>query len=528
MKIVTTMVVFVVMIFISLKSFSQQSAVFQIKYKLPTISSPFGICESADNGILITGVFVDSSNSSVAFVLKTNFEGDIEWIKKYSSDQGIIHTRDIQLTSDSGFVLIGWIEFSNFDADGFLLKADQEGNILWAKQIGDSTSAIYFRGKQTSDLGFILSGERGDGGTKAYIAKTDSVGNLLWSKVYGFGQNKDVGDDVIEDANGDFVMAGRGTTGTIPDGYLIKTDQNGNAIWKKTYGDQGYNSDEFYSLALTSDGGYIMTGYSNIYNVTPQHTSLVKTDSGGNLLWTKVFQIGYFSEGYYVTETSDKGFVILGAKSDTTNLGQFFMIKTDSAGILEWQREYGTDLNEDLSDGFATHDGGYLLTGSSSYSSATDIYVIKTDSSGFSGCEEIEPSVNEIFQKVIVGSYGDESSYGTSTTVNCAITDLNIIDSAYCVIVDGIEPNYFYPNSIDIFPNPVQNLLTINLLSPSAPASVGTTVVYDVAGKKIVLPTTYSNNKAELTTTTLPNGIYLLQIINNKTGMSEVGKFVKE
>jgi len=52
--------------------------------------------------------------------------------------------------------------------------------------------------------------------------------------------------------------------------------------------------------------------------------------------------------------------------------------------------------------------------------------------------------------------------------------------------------------------------------------------VYDVAGRKIVLPTTFTNNKAELTTTTLLNGIYLLQIINNKTGVSEVGKFVKE
>ncbi|HYV94943.1 MAG TPA: T9SS type A sorting domain-containing protein [Chitinophagales bacterium] len=80
-------------------------------------------------------------------------------------------------------------------------------------------------------------------------------------------------------------------------------------------------------------------------------------------------------------------------------------------------------------------------------------------------------------------------------------------------------------NLFSLSPNPVQNLLTINFPSPSAAATIA---VYDVAGRKIVLPTTYSNNKAELTTTTLPNGIYLLQIINNITGVSEVGKFVKE
>ncbi|HYV91999.1 MAG TPA: T9SS type A sorting domain-containing protein [Chitinophagales bacterium] len=88
-------------------------------------------------------------------------------------------------------------------------------------------------------------------------------------------------------------------------------------------------------------------------------------------------------------------------------------------------------------------------------------------------------------------------------------------------------------NLFSLSPNPVQNLLTINFHSLS-PDFSGTIAVYDVAGRKIVLPITFiadsygTNNKAELTTTTLSNGIYLLQIINTKTGMSEVGKFVKE
>jgi len=96
-------------------------------------------------------------------------------------------------------------------------------------------------------------------------------------------------------------------------------------------------------------------------------------------------------------------------------------------------------------------------------------------------------------------------------------------DSLGCYAT-GIEPINSQP-TFSLSPNPVQNLLTMNLFSP--PVAV-TIVVYDAAGRKIVLPATFSNNKAELTTTTLPNGIYLLQIINNKTGMSQVSKFVKE
>jgi hypothetical protein len=87
-------------------------------------------------------------------------------------------------------------------------------------------------------------------------------------------------------------------------------------------------------------------------------------------------------------------------------------------------------------------------------------------------------------------------------------------------------------STFSLSPNPVQNLLTIVRAQNFAPlqSAAASIAVYDVAGRKIVLPITIveTQNVASLTTTTLPNGIYLLQIINNITGVSEVGKFVKE
>jgi hypothetical protein len=133
---------------------------------------------------------------------------------------------------------------------------------------------------------------------------------------------------------------------------------------------------------------------------------------------------------------------------------------------------------------------------------------------------------------LMIGNFFSNNISHVCTDTIPNIATYTFIDHV-CVSLDSLTcfPNALgieslpSPSLLSLSPNPVQNLLTINFLSPS-PASGETIAVYDVAGRKIVLPITFTNNKAELTTTTLPNGIYLLQIINAQTGMSEVGERV--
>jgi len=138
---------------------------------------------------------------------------------------------------------------------------------------------------------------------------------------------------------------------------------------------------------------------------------------------------------------------------------------------------------------------------------------------------------DQAYQYIAIGNFYDDAHTDTADIFLDAAYYVDEVcvstDSLFCLVPTGIIKEQVN-SRLTISPNPVQNLLTINFLSPSALASGETIAVYDVAGRKIVLPTTFINNKAELTITTLPNGIYLLQIINNITGVSEVGKFVKE
>ncbi len=87
----------------------------------------------------------------------------------------------------------------------------------------------------------------------------------------------------------------------------------------------------------------------------------------------------------------------------------------------------------------------------------------------------------------------------------------------------GISPSS--DNLISLYPNPVQTQLNIDLPTPASEATIR---VYDLQGKMFALPITLTNTQAQLNTTTLADGFYTVQIINNETGESEVGKFVKQ
>ena len=206
-----------------------------------------------------------------------------------------------------------------------------------------------------------------------YLVKTDSAGNMLWNKTYG-GVS---GDSVVQTFDGGFAIAGM----TLPlggngnDVYLVKTDSAGNMLWNKTYG--GTGTDQGYSVVQTLDGGFAIAGYTVPLSGNNGGVYLVKTDSAGNMLWNKTYGGG---QGRSVVQTLDGGFAITG-NSD----GGPYLVKTDSAGNMLWNKTYG---GTEPGGGFSvlqTLDGGFAIAGTyfsglphASYGE----YLVKTDSAG--------------------------------------------------------------------------------------------------------------------------------------------------
>lgn len=177
-----------------------------------------------------------------------------------------------------------------------------------------------------------------------------------------------------------------------------------------------------------------------------------------------------------------------------------------------------------------TNDKGFILVGGRTIWNAQNyqIYLVKTDSFGHGGCDETHTYMQIDTYKVHVNSF-----LIPTTSVNNPGTSLPFVvgtfgnESMLCFNNAILDPPM--SKDLSLSPNPAQNLLTINLSSPLADASVA---VYDVRGRKIFLPTanfkSQTSNSIQLNTSGLTNGIYLLQIINSKTGETEVEKFVKE
>ena len=347
------------------------------------------VVQTSDGGFIIAG-YTNSfgAGGTDVFLVKTDVSGNLVWQKTYGGtnyDYGYCVVR----TSDSGFVVAGYTNsFGAGDSDVYLVKTDASGNQVWQKTYGGTNAEYSFSVVQTSDSGFVISGRTssfGAGGSDVYLVKTDASGNQVWQKTYG-GTNAEYGECVVQTNDSGFVVAGYtysfGAGGS--DVYLVKTDASGNQVWQKTYG--GTNAEYGRSVVQTNDSGFVVAGYTFSFGVGGGDLYLVKTDAtSGIQLWQKTYGGTSYDYGRSVVQTSDGGFIIAGyTNSFGAGNEDVYLVKTDTSGNQIWQKTYG-GTNYDY--GYAvvqTSDGGFIIAGETSSFGAggSDVYLVKTDASG--------------------------------------------------------------------------------------------------------------------------------------------------
>ena len=277
----------------------------------------------------------------------------------------------------------------------------------WNKTFGGVSYEEGYSVQQTTDGGYIISGTTysfGNGNYDAWLIKTDANGNEVWTQTFG-GANYEEGLSVQQSNDGGYIITG--TTLSFGNGvaniYLIKTDGNGNELWNKTFG--GTNNNWSYSVQQTTDGGYIVIGYTNSFGNGAADVYLIKTDGSGNELWNKTFGGVNDDGGFSVQQTNDGGYVVAGyTKSVGNGDADVYLIKTDGSGNELWNKTFGGTYEDGGFDVQQTTDGGYILTGKTLYAGGvdSDLYLIKTDGNGnVSSIFNIPPSSKRKLKKTV-------------------------------------------------------------------------------------------------------------------------------
>jgi len=310
-----------------------------------------------------------------------------QWTQTYGGTSND-YAQSVVQTSDRGYALTGYTySYGAGSADFWLVKTDSNGNVKWNQTYGGAGDERAFSVVQTSDGGYALAGDTssyGIGYFSFWLVKTDPAGNMQWSRTYGIGIASRC-YSMVQTSDGGYALFGLtwdwGPRGLASNFLLVKTDLNGNVQWSRTYG----GADLASSMVQTSDGGYALAGCTWSYGTGSRDFWLVKTDSAGNMLWNKTYGGADHDQANSVVQTSDGGYALAGL---TTSFGaggdDFWLVKTDSAGNMQWNQTYGGTKDDQANSVVQTLDGGYVLTGTTaSYGAGgNDFWVIKTDPHG--------------------------------------------------------------------------------------------------------------------------------------------------
>ncbi|MFB3166589.1 PKD domain-containing protein [Neobacillus sp. 179-C4.2 HS] len=321
--------------------------------------------QTTDGGYIIGGHTESFGVGKYDFYLiKTDDAGNKQWEKTFGGNENDIGY-SVKQTKDGGYVISGFTNsYGKGSYDVYLIKTDKNGNIQWEKTYGGTNDDISHAVQQTKDGGYVLTGitnSFGTGDYDVYFIKTDEFGNTQWEKIFG-GSSYDEAYSVQQTTDGGYIISGQTDSygAGYNDFYLIKTDETGNIQWEKTYG--GNYPDFAQAVQQTTDGGYIMTGSTGSFGLYGNNVYIVKTDGDGNLQWEKITE-GNSGYGYSIQQTTDGGYVIAGYASDSvyltklapetiSNLPPVITVNNQDVMILEGQTasNTGTWSDADVDD----------------------------------------------------------------------------------------------------------------------------------------------------------------------------------
>ena len=420
------------------------------------------IQQTSDGGYIVAGRTSSTDGDVIGndgnidfWIIKLDNIGNLQWQKSYGgTDQE--QAFQIQQTTDKGYIVIGHanstdgdVSQNNGSSDIWVLKLDQTGNLEWERSYGGSGFDFGHSIQQTNDFGYIFTGRSfsndgdisGNKGDEDYwVVKIDDIGTIQWEKSLG-GALDDVPHSIIQTKDNGFIVAGysNSNNGDVfgnhggRDLWVVKLDISGTIQWQNALG--GTGNEEARDIVQTSDGNYLISGYTNSLNgdVTNSFNNtrywLVKLLSSGTLDWEMTVG-GQNGLGYaYLGIPSNDGGYLFGGQTDATtgdvsnNIGDydFWLAKVDQVDSFEIDAIQTAPIlcaGTNAGEATVTISGGYPIysynwsnggVNQSITGLSANTYVITT--TDVNGCPAVD--------SVIIGAPSALSFSTTNDSTNC-------------------------------------------------------------------------------------------------------------
>ncbi|HEY3250522.1 MAG TPA: T9SS type A sorting domain-containing protein [Ignavibacteria bacterium] len=375
----------------------------------------YSIIQTADGGYVAAGwenSFGAGGNDM--YIVKFNNSGTLQWSRTIGGT-GDDRALSIVQTADGGYAAVGYTtSYGAGDYDLFIVKLDSSGTLQWSKTVGGTGGDFGYYIVRTIDGGYAVNAQidsYGAGSYDFYIVKLDGSGTLQWSKTVG-GTGSDYSFSIVQTADGGYAMAGETESfgAGNSDMYIVKLDGSGTLQWSRTVGGTGF--DRARTFIKTTGGGYAMVGQTNSFGGGNQDFYIVKLDSTGTLQWSRTVGGTNIEFAYSITQTTDGGYAAGGfTNSFGGGLYDMYIVKLDASGTLQWNKTVGGTGNDYGRFIIQTADGGYAVAGQVASLGAlgTDMFIVKFDSSGNTCGNTNSPSATS-------------SSGGTTTSPTSTVT----------------------------------------------------------------------------------------------------------
>ncbi len=341
-----------------------------------------------DDGFLVVGSTESfGAGARDAYVVKTDSYGNHLWDKSYggSRDDSVAAVIPFQ----GGYMLTGaTYSFGNGNENLYALRIDANGQMMWQEGYYTQKRDRYM-GKAlalVNDQHVMVAGSQEhvkffNGDTFCYLTAIDAKGRQKWEQFYG-GSSPDRANSIVK-VNGGYVFAGMteswGDSGKNM--YVVKIDDQGKRVWHQAFG--GELDDVAHKVIATTDGGYLLVGYTSSDHRKLKDVYVVKLDANGVSQWQRHYGGSADEEGLGVVEAED-GYVIVGYTKSTKDLSSdLYLLKIDFDGLVVWTHNYGANGN-DGGEAIVKVTNGYVMTGFSDSSSdkGRELYLLKVDKEG--------------------------------------------------------------------------------------------------------------------------------------------------